>query len=329
MGRRDHLEIIEASYSLAEPEAAWHQRLTDLVAARLGRPAFSFTYDASDLQAFKRENLIGSGADATQLEHARALLDVRIEPEHIPALFCTSPHLVSARDAVGPDVFDDPAHRETIEAVPEVQHFTLAVRTLDPSRIGLCFVIENRRVSDRERRYWGLIASHIAIAYRLRRSLVGAEPGDGDAVLDHDGACHHAEGDARDGDARDQLRHAARQVMRARGALRHSDTAEALAIWRGLVDGRWSLVDRFDTDGKHFLVAHRNPPDVRDRRAFSERERQVAGYLGMGFPNKLIGYSLGITGSAVADHVASISRKLKSKRRVDLVRILSALEPPD
>jgi len=32
--------------------------------------------------------------------------------------------------------------------------------------------------------------------------------------------------------------------------LRREHAAEAAAVWQGFVDGRWSLVDRFDSGGR-------------------------------------------------------------------------------
>ncbi len=66
----------------------------------------------------------------------------------------------------------------------------------------------------------------------------------------------HAEGAAKHRDARAFLRHAALATERARGALRNADPDQALQLWRGLVDGRWSLIEQFSSDGRRFLVAH-------------------------------------------------------------------------
>ena len=43
-----------------------------------------------------------------------------------------------------------------------------------------------------------------------------------------------------------------------------------------LLEGRWSLVDRFDSDGRRFIVAYRNPPGVLNPRRLTAREREVA-----------------------------------------------------
>jgi hypothetical protein len=76
-------------------------------------------------------------------------------------------------------------------------------------------------------------------------------------------------------------------------------TLEAVEIWRGLVAGLWSLVDHIDTDGRRYLVAHRNDPTTPDPRALTERERQVVAYADLGQSNKLIAYQLGLSVSTV------------------------------
>src|SRR5690606_7196715 len=139
---------------------------------------------------------------------------------------------------------------------------------------------------------WARVAAHIGIGFRLRRKLAELAPDANpreEAVLAHDGRCVHAEGDARSAESRELLRDAARAVMHARSRLRRGGPGHAREIWRGRRSGQWSLVDRFDADGKAFLVAHRNAPDVRDSRALTRRESEVAGYLALGLSNKLIG----------------------------------------
>jgi DNA-binding NarL/FixJ family response regulator len=135
----------------------------------------------------------------------------------------------------------------------------------------------------------------------------------------------HAKGAAKVREARDALRDAARAVDKARGKLRRSDPDAALALWRGLLEGRWSLVERFDTDGRRFVVAHRNEAATRGLRALSVRERQVASYAALAHTNKLIAYELGIALGSVSVHLRSALAKLGVKSRVELVQVASSL----
>jgi len=143
-----------------------------------------------------------------------------------------------------------------------------------------------------------------------------------------EGQCARDDGKARFSEARILLRETARRGMRARGSHYERDSENALAIWHETVSGLWSLVDHFDSDGRHYLVARRTPPEKRSLRALSAREARVAANLGMGFSNKFIGYRLGLSASAVGDHISAVRRKLGIQSRTELVRLLAAFASP-
>ena len=137
----------------------------------------------------------------------------------------------------------------------------------------------------------------------------------------------HAEGVAKVRAAREALRDATIAVEKARGRLRRSDPDAALNLWRGLLDGRWSLIDRFDGDGRRFVVAHRNNVETRGLRALTSRERQIASYVALGHSNKLIAYELGLSLGSVGTHLHSVLAKLGAKSRVELIQLASKLAP--
>jgi len=114
----------------------------------------------------------------------------------------------------------------------------------------------------------------------------------------------------------------------ARGAMRRSDTDEALRLWQGLVDGTWSLVDQCDSGGKRYVLARRNALGVRDPKALTSRQRSVLALAATGHQNKFIGYLLGLSTSAVSSHLAAAQRKLGLASRAELIQrfgpILSA-----
>jgi DNA-binding CsgD family transcriptional regulator len=171
------------------------------------------------------------------------------------------------------------------------------------------------------------VAAHLASAWRLRK-LCGerAEP---EAVFEVSGKLAHAEGAARERDARSSLARAVAQLDRARGRLRRTAPEEALGLWRGLVEGRWSLVDTVESDGRRLILARRNEPRVRDPRALTGRERQVLAQVVMGRSNKYIAYSLGLSASTVATHLDSARRKLGAGSRRELIRMFApASRPP-
>jgi DNA-binding CsgD family transcriptional regulator len=199
---------------------------------------------------------------------------------------------------------------------------------MDPSGIGVAIFWPSptlETVTRAERSRWNRLAAHITAGLRLRLGLGGGER---EAVLAPDGRCVHAEGPAKHGAARERLRAAARCLDRARGPLRRNDPEEAVAIWMALCSGRWSIVDHFDTDGRRFLVARRNGPQAEKPAGLTLRERQVAAFLALGYQNKLIAYSLGLSESTVETHTRHAMKKLKARSRVELVGLLSTMPHP-
>jgi DNA-binding CsgD family transcriptional regulator len=156
------------------------------------------------------------------------------------------------------------------------------------------------------------VTAHLTAAVRLRTRLASAgEQGAAvEAVLDPGGTVHDV-----------------RTVERARGRLRRSDPEEALAIWRALFEGRWSIVERTEADGKRFLLAHRNAPGFTDPKALAPGERDVLVYAARGLSNKYIGYLLGVATSTVSTRLASALRKLSLGSRREAIALLGDLPP--
>jgi len=215
----------------------------------------------------------------------------------------------------------------------------LAITAVDPNGIGLSLSIllpEVTHLTGKDRETWTMIGAHLVSGFRLRQCLEEARnahtgstslPNNAEAVLDpkkFDIA--DAVGPATDPGTGEFIRKAARLIDKARGRLRREDPEEALEIWKALVDGRWSMVDWFDSDGRRFVLAHANPPDLKDPRGLSERERQVATYAALGETNKLISYRLGISQPKVSTTIKSAMHKLAVQTRPQLVEKLRAFE---
>ncbi len=182
------------------------------------------------------------------------------------------------------------------------------------------------------------VSAHLTSAIRLRRASVTARiaPDDAatEAVADPGGRIVHAAGEARSREALEAIAAAVKRKDRAQGRLRRTDPGEAAALWHGLIDGSWSLVDHVESDGRRRVLVRKNPPGVRDPKALTARERAVAAFAAMGRSNKYVAYLLGISPSSVSEHLASAQRKLGFQTRTELVRALAlmvrcqAAEPP-
>lgn len=179
-----------------------------------------------------------------------------------------------------------------------------------------------------------MVGAHVAAGHRLRRAMVAAEsstglPRDAEAVIDPTRLqLTDAAGLAQNKEAANALREAAVQIDRARGKTRKSDPAAAIEMWKGLTEGRWSLVDWFDSDDRRFMLALPNAPRAIDPRGLSERESLVATYAIHGDSAKLIGYRLGISKATVSSVLKRVMRKLGVKTRPQLIERFGAFEPP-
>jgi DNA-binding CsgD family transcriptional regulator len=215
----------------------------------------------------------------------------------------------------------------------------LAITAVDPSGVGLSLSIllpEVTTLTGKDREIWTMIGAHLVSGFRLRRYLEQARdaltkntplPNNAEAVLDPKKfEITDAVGPAADNTTGEFIREAARLIDKARGRLRREDPDEALEIWRALVEGRWSMVDWFDSDGRRFVLAHPNPPNLKDPRGLSERERQVATYAALGESNKLVSYRLGISQPKVSTTLKSAMHKLGVQTRPQLVEKLRAFE---
>ena len=209
----------------------------------------------------------------------------------------------------------------------------LSLTAMDPDGCGVnisMLLPERGALERREREFWQMLEVHLAAGHRLRRGLgqqgkaAGApltEPTiDSGALIDPSRfLVSHANGEAATRVASEKLRAAAQLVDKARGPLRKQDPEAALRLWEGLVRGKWSLVDWFDTDGRRFLVAKPNAPRIRDPRGLTDREAQVATYASLGETSKLIGYRLGLSPAYVSRLLHDAMRKLNVKTQAQLV----------
>jgi DNA-binding CsgD family transcriptional regulator len=110
--------------------------------------------------------------------------------------------------------------------------------------------------------------------------------------------------------------------LRARDEGAPLNTEDATAVWHALLDGRLAITDRFDREGRRFVVVRATSADDRD--ALTERERRVLAAVAHGQANKQIALELGVSESTVSAALREAARKLGVRSRVELARILGA-----
>jgi DNA-binding CsgD family transcriptional regulator len=325
----DLVPVVEAAYRLGDSDEDWLTELLEHVAPLIdgGWGVGAFFFDMSDEKNFKFTRPVTLGAGAI-VANALAAATYAMPSDLVPMSFGAPSSILSASQALGcRDEFNHPL----VQAFghPFGMYDLLGFKALDANKQGVMFATGMPKVTyvgPREAHPWSLCAAHIQAGLRLRRELsrsAAAGFEGAEAVIEAGGRVQHAEEPAQGPNARDALRAAALAIDEARSS-RVAGPEEALELWRGLVAGRWSLIEHFDHDGRRYFVARRNDPKLPDPRALDLRERQVAAYAALGHPGKLIAYELGLSPSAVSRHLTSALRKLGATTRGDLLSIVGA-----
>ncbi len=121
---------------------------------------------------------------------------------------------------------------------------------------------------------------------------------------------------------RSRLRMLVKDRENARSRRTSAQRGDLERYWSNVLDGKWAVLDRFDSDGRRFVVAVPVSRYGDKLRGLSGREREVLILLGDGLANKAIGYELDISETAVSTHVNNIFTKLGIKDRPALVQLV-------
>jgi DNA-binding CsgD family transcriptional regulator len=329
--RLDVLRVVEAAYDLGPSDEAWLKSVAEAV-----RPHLDDDFGLAAFEFVRR----GDGPP-TMLQSQHLWMPESLAAVY-PRMFTNmTPELRVRPFKLGPCVSGSEMMnmKEEFAELPQMknglQKFgmfdSLWITATDPMGRGCGFHAGRKTIAwatAAEKHKWGQVAAHLSTAIRLRYRLREAEEREPlAAVFDPNGKLHDATGEAQEAEARATLRDAVLRIERARGPQRLEAPDEALGAWQALVDGKWSLVDQLELDGKRYIVARKNEPRAPGPTALSDREKQVLGYARLGHHNKLIAYELGIAASTVRVLMSRAMAKLGVESREEL---LKALEPtPD
>lgn len=153
----------------------------------------------------------------------------------------------------------------------------------------------------------------------LRRALAQV-----DTALEHDDRLLQAESEARAPRHQQALRAAVKAFDRMRGRERCIDPDTAVEAWRALASGRWSLIERFESDGRRYLVARCNPPGAVSGQALSRLEAHAMVLRAQGASYKLAAYELDISPATAHRLVQAGMRKLGMNLESELPLLIHA-----
>jgi DNA-binding CsgD family transcriptional regulator len=176
-------------------------------------------------------------------------------------------------------------------------------------------------------RTWSQVAAHVAAGYRLRRSGPRDPFATAEAVIDPGGRVAHAVDGAKVPMALEAIRTAAAAVDRARLGRERKNSDSALAGWRALAAGRWSVLDHFDRDGRRYFLAQPNETEPRPRLSLTRREAQIVELVAQGHTNKQIAYELGLSPSTISSQLVTATRKLGTRSRVETILSVRGSHP--
>ena len=325
MNEKDPLRLLEAAYSFEPDEQKWLENIvTALRPFDFGKGIAAYTTNLGaklSVRSIANETMLPS-------EAIHALIQVLPEPlyrrVHAPMPLVNNlddiPRM-AASIGLGPE-----SYAALADARFPVRTFALGGGDAQVETVLVAMHAPlDGEPSARDRHILDCFAAHLGSALRLR--LLGERPAaehpSVDAVIAPDGKVLHARGDAKVEDRIDSLIDAVRRSERAK--LRGATDEERLDLATALLDGRWSVVESTESDGKRLLLACRNDPRGEPVRTLSARERSVVGYAVLGHSFKYIAYELGIAISTVADELKAALRKLGLRSRAELVALFSRI----
>lgn len=171
-----------------------------------------------------------------------------------------------------------------------------------------------RHLSAAQRTRWRHVAAHLATAGRLRLALQDLAP-----AVDSQPSQSPIT----------RLRAVLARELEAAGETSGGGVEAFGAAWPALASGRWSLVDRFEADGRCVVVALPNPAGTPDPRALTPREREVAERVAEGFSGKQVAYELGLSTPTVSHLLHNAVRKLGLSGVAQLTTVVRALGRED
>lgn len=315
------IDAVESFYDLSGDAEAWVRRVIASVDENVGEGlgGLAHTYDMSGDSSSWWISPPVSHDTPRELEEVVLETFARASPEFLRAVFPRVGPSGTFSALTGASLPDIPSSA----GVAAREHGVIDhvyLHAAEPDDTGFILMLgsaRSRTLSVLERRRLARIAAHLGAARRLVDATL-AEPA---VVFESDGRVAHATGATPD--LLESLRRHLKTIEQSRSRAARAEPDAALAAWTALVEGRYSLVDRFESDGRRYVVAHENPPHMRDPRGLTRAEAIVASWAARGHSDKLIAYELGRSLGTVSSLLSRAYGKLRVRSRSELLARLT------
>jgi DNA-binding NarL/FixJ family response regulator len=150
-------------------------------------------------------------------------------------------------------------------------------------------------------RRWLPAAAHLSSAWRLRHAMCGS---DNQISFSSDGRLID--------DGAERLPTSVRALLRRAVLLREKLRAQkGEELWPALIDGQWTLVDRFEAGGRRLVVACRNVPRCATSLGLNDTQALALGRAITGEANKRIAIDLQVSEATVSRMIARSLKRLR------------------
>lgn len=225
--------------------------------------------------------------------------------EELESIFAMEPAYGSSSEAERLGMFRNRCLLHAVQRPGLTDNTGFYCSTLEGSIIGLIAMLAEPTTSSRQERcYWQPVAAHLAAAWRLRQRLASGITAEDLAEVElrpNGDICHAAGSPPR------AVCERLRELVRRR-ELAHTATGD---LWPELIDGRWTLVDRYEASGRRVVLALRNAPSAAGLCRLSQREIQALDLARRGASNKEIGLTLNLSAPSVTRLLQSVTHKLR------------------
>jgi DNA-binding NarL/FixJ family response regulator len=315
--------IIRAAYDVDRDEEAWVEGIVRATSECFGTDAGAYVVPGEDLRTLRSFTAVGDTYRAWAAAAMR--MQGSVPADVLRVLYAGGPFINLWSERSDHLRVTAPPHEATefLEAADQMQ-LAMGGDTIGifggstNGGLMLCAHRGTRSLAPRTR--WALrhVAVHIDAAFRLRSSR-DVEP---DAIVAETGEVLERR-IALDDEA---VEHGVRE-MTLSARLAEREPEHAVSVWRGLIAGRWSLVQAREQGRRRIMLLRRNElPDIKGDDPVARRISSVADLAARGHSNKLIAYELGLPASTVASDLRTVLTRLGLSRRTELVRLLAHVE---